>query len=220
MPKTIIHKNNIPYFGDEELLEVALKRKFSDMIFELLSEKKPNESESRLFETILNMSIDHGEETPSAIPTIEAAKSGKTVSESVAAGMIQINERHGGAVEGCMEILYKIKKENSNIKDFVQKTIDTGEKLPGFGHRFYETDPRTELLFELMKEENLSDEFIKIAKELEEELEKQKGKKLPINVDGAIAVVMCTLGWEPKVANTIFLIARTPGLVGQFLNHL
>ena len=45
MSKTVTHKNNIPYFGDKNLLEVAQKNSFSDMIFELLSENKPSPSE-------------------------------------------------------------------------------------------------------------------------------------------------------------------------------
>ena len=65
-----------------------------------------------------------------------------------------------------------------------------------------------------------SDEFIKIAQDLENELEEQKGSKLPLNIDGSIAVVLCTFGWPSKLGKAVFIIARTPGLCGQYLNSI
>jgi len=50
-------------------------------------------------------------------------------------------------------------------------------------------------------------------------LEIQKGQKLPLNIDGAIAVALCSFGWDPKLGKAVFIIARTPGLCGQFLNN-
>jgi len=51
------------------------------------------------------------------------------------------------------------------------------------------------------------------------ELEAQKGKKLPLNIDGAIAVALCSFGWDSKLGKAVFLIARTPGLCGQYLTN-
>jgi citrate synthase len=64
-----------------------------------------------------------------------------------------------------------------------------------------------------------SGDFVAIAKEIEQKLEEKKGKKLVLNIDGAIAVVLCAFGWEPKLGKAVFLIARTPGLIGQYLNN-
>ena len=49
----------------------------------------------------------------------------------------------------------------------------------------------------------------------EQELEKALGKKLPLNVDGAIAAVLCDLDFDPVLANAFFMIARVPGLVAH-----
>ncbi len=40
------------------------------------------------------------------------------------------------------------------------------------------------------------------------------GKKLPLNVDGAIAAVLADLGFSPELANGFFILARTAGLDG------
>lgn len=219
MAKTIKHKDNLPYFGEDALLSIAPNKKFSDMIFELLSEKAPNEHESKLFETILNISIDHGEDTPSAVEVIKASKEGKTVSEAVSAGILQINDSHGGAIEPAMEIFYLIKKEGLGVKGVVEDYLKEGKRMPGFGHRIYEVDPRSQLLFKLAKEEGLSLEFVDLAIQIEKELKSQKGKALPVNIDGSIAAILCSFGWDAKLGKAVFLTARTPGLCGQYLNH-
>ncbi len=219
MAKTVIHQNNTPYFGEEPLLEIAPNRSFAGMIFELLSGKEADIHQLKLFETILNISIDHGEDTPSAVETIKAAKDGKTISEAVSAGILQINDTHGGAIEPAMEVLYKIKNNNLNVKDVVDEYLKEEKRLPGFGHRIYEVDPRSELLFKLAGENGISDEYIKIVKEVESELKEAKGKALPVNIDGAIAAILCAFGWETKLGKAVFIVARTPGLCGQYLQN-
>lgn len=219
MARTVKHEGLNVYWGDEDHLEVSQKRSFSQMIFELLSEKTPTESELKLFEMVLNLSIDHGSETPSAVATIQAAKEGKSISEAIAEGLKQINASHGGAIEPCMEMLYRVLSQEDKVRDLVKEYLGQDKRIPGFGHRIYkDKDPRTSLIFRVMSDEAMSDEFVKIAREIEIELESQKGKKLPINIDGAVAVLLCTFDWDPKLSNAVFIIARTPGLCAQYIN--
>jgi citrate synthase len=220
MARTIIHDElGNAKWGNEDHLEVAKTRSFSSMIFELLSEKKPTVQELKVFELILNLSIDHGPDTPSAVKVIEEAKEGETISEAVAEGIEQINDVHGGAQEKLMEVLYRIKNGELSSKGLIEGYLKEGKRLAGFGHRIYkDVDPRAQLILNTLKENGFSDEFINIALELEKELETQKGNKLPLNIDGAIAVVLCTLGWDSKLGKAVFIIARTPGLCGQYLN--
>lgn len=218
MIKTIKHVNNLPYFGDEDLLGIAQTNSFASMVFEMLSGKKPSTSQIKLFELILNISIDHGPDTPSAIETIKAGQNGKNISDSVAAGIIQINDTHGGAIEPAMELFYKIESDKLDIHDLVKEYLDQDKKMPGFGHRIYETDPRAQLIFKIAEEEKIEDKYINIAKSISTELNKIKGRTIPTNIDGAIAAILCTFGWESKLAKAVFIIARTPGLCGQYLN--
>lgn len=219
MAKTVHHEELKSYFGDEDHLLVSQKSRFSQLIFEMLSERIPTPQELKLFELILNLSIDHGAETPSATATIQAQLEGKTLSQSVAAGILEINQRHGGAIEPTMEYLYKLQNNMTNSKDLVERSLNEDKRLAGLGHRIYkDEDPRTALIFEVMQKEGLSDQYILLAREVERQMELQKGKKLPLNIDAAIAVLLCTFGWEAKLSNAVFIIARTPGLCAQFLN--
>lgn len=222
MAKTITHDEaGNAKWGDIDHLKVAQSRSFSSLIFELLSEKVPTEGELKIFELVLNLSIDHGPETPSAVPTIQAAKSGKSISEAVAAGIMEINDTHGGAQEKLMEILIRIKNNELRIKEYVRQNLNEGKRILGYGHRLYkDSDPRAQLILYTLKENGFSKEFINIAKDLEKELETQKGNKLPLNIDGAIAVALCTFGWPAKLGKAVFIIARTPGLCGQYLNSI
>lgn len=218
MTKTVTHKKEQPYFGKEKLLEIAPKRSFASMIFEALSGKYPKENELKLFETILNISIDHGPETPSAIEVIKKAKEGKLITQAVAAGILQINDYHGGAIEPCMELFYRIKKEKLSAKVVVREYLSLDRRIPGFGHRIYKVDPRSKLLFEMTQGYKLPQYYVELAEEIVKELKEAKGKDLPVNIDGSIAAILCTFGWSPKAGKAVFLAARTPGLCAQFLN--
>jgi citrate synthase len=221
MAKIVIHdEQGNAKWGDQDHLEAAANTSFTQMIFELLSEKVPSPEELRLFELILNLSIDHGDQTPSAVKVIELANQGKSVSESVAGGILEINDSHGGAGQPLMELLYQIKAENLAVTEVVAQYLSEGKRLPGLGHRLYKgDDPRVLLIFKEAESGNIGAEFISLLLSIQNELEKQKGTRLPINIDGAIAVILCSFGWDPKLGKVLFIIARTPGLCGQYLNH-
>lgn len=218
MARLVSHRDLKSYFGEEDLLEKARNASFPAMIFELLSEKKPSDAELELFELILNISIDHGPETPSAVETIQSAHEGKTISESVASGILQIGDVHGGAAEPLMRELYDIEKCLRSSKQMVEGYLDEGKRLPGFGHRIYkDADPRAQLILGYTKIVSGGGRWVELGREVEKELSELSGKQLPINIDGAIAVALCALGFEPRLGKAVFIIARTPGLCGWYL---
>ncbi len=61
----------------------------------------------------------------------------------------------------------------------------------------------------------LAGKYIRIARAVEKNLEELLGKRLPINVDGAIAALLCELDIPPEIGNAFFIIARVPGLVAH-----
>lgn len=221
MAKTIKHdQDGQALWGLEDHLEVAKNRSFSQLIFELLSEKEPSSGELKIFELILNLSIDHGSDTPSAKKVIEEAKKGEDLAEAVSEGIEEINDTHGGAAKPLMEILYQIKNGKVLVSDIVSDYLKKDQKIPGFGHRIYkDEDKRATLIFEELKKEGIGGDYLMIIVELQNEIENQSQKRLPINIDGAIAVALCGLGLKPITGKAIFIIARVPGLVGHALNN-
>ena len=87
--------------------------------------------------------------------------------------------------------------------------------LSGFGHRVHTKDPRTTRLFQLAAGGRAwTATYTEMARGIQEAL-KAAGKDLPINVDGAIAAVLCELGFVPALGNVFFMIGRVPGLAAQ-----
>ncbi|MBI4157595.1 citryl-CoA lyase, partial [Candidatus Woesebacteria bacterium] len=103
------------------------------------------------------------------------------------------------------------------IKEIVRQYLSLDRRIPGLGHRIYKVDPRSKLLFALAKKERLSQEYIDLTEEIQKELSGMKKKELPVNIDGSIAAILCTFGWNPALGKAVFMIARTPGLSAQYL---
>src|SRR5437667_11647744 len=111
-------------------------------------------------DAILVASIDHGATPPSALAARTVASTGASLSASVAAGIMSINRHHGGAIEDCARHLKGIAdratRESISLDEAAARTLaamrETGERMPGFGHRYHTKDPRTARLFELARE--------------------------------------------------------------------
>lgn len=54
-----------------------------------------------------------------------------------------------------------------------------------------------------------------LSNAIEKELEKQTGKNLPINVDGAIAAISSDMGFDWRLGKGFFLIGRVAGLTAH-----
>lgn len=207
-------------FGAHELLEYAGRVNFPELVFESFTSKVPTSAEAKIFNLIVNLCFDHGPHSPSATATIAAAKEGKSMGEAVGAGVAEINERHGGAGEPLMRILYDIHTGKTSTKSVVEEYAKEGKRMPGFGHRVYkDTDPRAEMLMNVAREEGVAADFVDILEKLRLELNSQLGKSLPINIDGAIAAILCGLGLQSEVGKAVFIVARSAGLCAHFLNN-
>lgn len=89
------------------------------------------------------------------------------------------------------------------------------KRINGFGHRIHSNDPRKVKLFSMASDLGLSGEYVEMALAIEKALADATGKNLPINVDGAIAALLCDLNIPVKLANAFFIMARLPGLVAH-----
>ncbi|OGD22357.1 MAG: citryl-CoA lyase [Candidatus Aminicenantes bacterium RBG_13_59_9] len=196
---------------------------FSQAIYLALRGELPTPEIGRLIDAIFVSSIDHGASPPSVLTARTVASTGAEMNSAVAAGVLAINRFHGGAVEEGMVLFRNISRRAKDAKtglrqaaaEILKDMKDKGRRASGFGHRIHTHDPRTERLFALAEEAGASGEFIRIARDCEEILKEQTGKPLPINVDGAIAAVLCELGFPSEIGNAFFIIARVPGLVAH-----
>ncbi len=219
---TQIEPNKISVRGFK-LDELMGKISFAQLIYLLFKGELPDNNTGKLIEAILVSSIDHGTTPPSTLSAITVASTGSPLNASLAAGILAIAEFHGGAIEECMHILHlamkKVKAENlmpaAAAQNIITEYRQQNKRLSGFGHRLHTADPRTKKLFKLAEEYDLTANYVPLARALEAEMEKTFQKKLPLNVDGAIATLLCEMDFDPLFANAFFIIARVPGLVAH-----
>lgn len=196
---------------------------YGEVLYLLLLGKLPTLNQAKMLEAIIISVIDHGVKPPSTIAAVTVANTGASLNSSVAAGILAINEFHGGAIEKAMSAIGEAVKLQTTegldatqaAEKIVSKYKEQGARISGFGHRFHAADPRTVRLFEFAKELGIAGKFIEQAEVLEKVLSEKSGKHLPINADGAIAACLLEMNFPPKIANGIFMIARTPGLVAH-----
>jgi citrate synthase len=196
---------------------------FSQAIFLAIKGDLPSENEGRMMDAILVSSIDHGVTPPSCIAARTIASVGSPLNAAVAAGVLAISRFHGGAIEDSMRLfqaaLQRTKEKNEGEVEaadaIVREYKASKRRLPGYGHRLHTKDPRSVRLFEIARNLGIAAGYVGVAGTIETAIERGSGKRLPLNVDGAIAAVLCEMGFPTELANAFFIMARVPGLVAH-----
>ena len=200
-----------------DLVDLIKTKSFIEVMFLLLRGDFAKENEKKLLEAMLVAATENGIEAPSIfVPRIVAA-SGNDAHVALAAGMLAIGEKHGGAAEKAAKFFADHMKETPEAVVEDHKN----EIIPGFGHKVYkEEDPRSKALYEKAKELGFSCNYFNFAYEIEKELENKKSKKLPLNIDGALACCMLELGFDAKLGKALFLISRIVGMSAHVLEEM
>jgi citrate synthase len=205
-----------------DVAELMGNLSFGATFYLLLKGELPTKEIGALMDAILVSSIDHGTSPPSILTTRTITSTGGALNAAVAGGVLAINQLHGGAIEECMVALKRGKELLDNgksvfdaAKQLLVEYKDQGKKISGYGHRIHTKDPRTDRLFELARKAGVKGDYINLALHIINELA-AKGKELPLNVDGAIAAVLCELDFDPEIANGFFILARTGGMIAHW----
>ncbi|WP_113701248.1 citryl-CoA lyase [Nonomuraea lactucae] len=194
---------------------------FGEMIWLMLRGELPGPQEARLLEAALVSAVDHGPQAPSIAAARMAATCGVGLNSAVATGVNLLGDVHGGAGQQCMEVLAGIRAREAGgeplgdaVADVVADVRSRMRYVPGFGHRFHPRDPRRDPLLELVREAVagglVSGDHLRAALELEEQI-----APVPMNVDGATAVVYSELGFEPPLGRGLFVLSRSVGILAH-----
>ena len=91
--------------------------------------------------------------------------------------------------------------------------------VPGFGHRFHPLDPRAPRLLELVdaaaKKGVVKGRFAAIGRAVEAALAAEKGRPIPMNIDGATGVVFAELDFPPPLCRGLFVLSRSVGALAH-----
>lgn len=198
----------------EPLTGLIAHATFADVVCLLLRGDRPSMNERALLDAMLIAACDHGSEPPSSVATRASAGSGNPLHVAVAAGILSMGPRHGCAVEDTMRVLAR----DDDPASLVAEYRAAGKRIPGYGHRVYTTrDPRTLALLARADALGIAGSFVARAQAIERTLEVSAGRRLVLNIDGCLAVLLLELQFPPEAGNAIFLTSRTPGLAAQAL---
>lgn len=202
-----------------DITELMGNVSYAQAVYLLLKGELPSAAEARMMEAILVSSIDHGATPPSVLAARTILSGGNSLNASVAAGVMAIGDVHGGSIEQCARILQERSAGEGSpaviAAALVEELRQRKQRMPGFGHRVHGTDPRTVRLLALAKETGFWGRHIELALQIEKELEKQLGRRLPMNVDGAVGAVISDMGFDWHLGKGFFIISRVAGLVAH-----
>lgn len=205
--------------------ELMGRLSFAEAVYLLLRGELPSPTIGKLFGAVLVSSIDHGVSPPSTIAARNVATTGAPLRDAVAAGILGFGAYHGGDIETCLRFLQdglKLRRQGANFEEAAQQMLDMwsgrGAMPPGFGHRIHTRDPRAARLLQMTHELELDGEhcqLLRVTERLINEDASRDDHPVPVNVDGAIAAICGDLGFDPEIANGLFMIARVPGLLAH-----
>lgn len=194
---------------------------FPQMIWFMIRGDIPSPEQSRLFEAALVAAVDHGPQAPSIATARMAVTCGVKLNNAMASAVNMLGDIHGGAGEQAVELLHFVDGHSRDVASALEAwRAERGKIIPGFGHRFHTpTDPRAPALMRLVHEAaaagTVEGRFAVIAENVESEMAGYLGKPLPMNIDGATAVIYAELGFEPPLARGLFCLSRSVGILAH-----
>lgn len=201
---------------------------FPQTIWLMLRGEVPQAAEAGLLEAALVAAVDHGPQAPSIATARMAVTCGASLNGALASAVNMLDDVHGGAGEQAVELYTAIADgmaEGAPVLDAARMAVEVWQMrrdpfIPGFGHRFHKPeDPRAPRLLALVDAaaaaQTVEGKFADIGRAVAQVLAAQKGKPVPINIDGATAVIFAELGFAPPLARGLFCLSRSVGVLAH-----
>jgi len=208
-----------------EIQDLIGRLSFSQMIWLMTRGDLPTPAQAALFEAALVAAVDHGPQAPSIAMARMAMTCGVGINNAMASAVNALGDVHGGAGEAAAQLYHDIDADAvSPLADAVAAGLvrfraASGPYIPGFGHRFHPVDPRAPRLMALVAQAvaagTVTGRFRAIALAIEAQLAVEKSRPIPMNIDGATAVIFTELGFDPGLQRGLFCLSRSVGILAH-----
>lgn len=195
---------------------------FVDMAWLMVRGDLPTPEQSALLEHALVAAVDHGPQAPSIAAARMAATCGVGLNSALATGVGLLGDVHGGAGQQCLAILDDLAASDdlpAAVADALADHRAREAHVPGFGHRFHPRDPRRDPLVGAVEaavaDGTVAGRHLAAALELERQLAEGRSRPVPMNIDGATAIVYGELGFPPELSRGLFCLSRSVGILAH-----
>ncbi|MFC4355574.1 citrate/2-methylcitrate synthase [Chryseomicrobium palamuruense] len=211
-------KGRAPVAPDPELPYVA------NYLY-MITGKKPTETSAKALETYLITTMEHGMNASTFAARVTVSSESDLPSGLVSALGTMKGPLHGGAPSGVLALLDEI-QEVGSVEAVIQKKLETGERIMGFGHRVYKTeDPRSLVLRYACERLGAEEAWLALAVKAEAEIirlldQYKPGRRLYTNVEYYAAAIMKSIDMSPELFTPTFSVARTVGWTAHMVEQL
>jgi len=208
---------------------------YTDAVFLVHTGELPTPERRNMLDAIFVALIEHGI-SPSTIVARVLASCGTPSQAAVAGAILSIADWHGGSGEQLGKVLAEIIAEvdgnPTTPTQFEDKLRDRAAQLvaeyrikkqrfEGFGHPQHpDGDPRGLLLFRIADNLGVSGPHVTLVRILDKEIERAMGRRLAVNVTGAIAALLLDLGFSWRAIRGMVIAPRSAGLVAHVVEEL
>lgn len=207
------------YDLNEELLG---KITFGQMAFLMLLGRMPTPAETRMTDTLLTVLVEHGM-TGSVVATrLTFHTAPESIQGAVASSLLGAGSVHLGSSEYSAKMLVEAlsqEKADADLQAVAEAVVERYQKqkrrIAGIGHRTHpHGDPRAVKLFQIARETGVYGRYCELLQRISDAAG-ARGRKLPVNVTGAIAAIALDMGLPWQLTKSFALIGRALGALAH-----
>ncbi len=210
--------------GKDLCADLIGKTDFTSYFWLLVTGIEPSPVQKFFADAVLTAIAEHGL-VPSVVATrMTYAAAPEAFQGAVAAGLLGCGSVVLGSAEVCGRFLTAclaaaerggVPQRQAAISAVAALRAQE-QSVPGFGHPLHEAgDPRANVLLKLAEEHGIVGRHIEMLYAVRDALPEALGRKLPINVNGAIPAVMLDVGFPLAALKGLSLLARTASLIAH-----
>lgn len=205
----------------KDLVEDLIGRvSYTEMVFLLIQGRMPTRTEVTVLDACLVTLAEHGLTLNTLVARFVTSAVPDQTQVAMGASLMTIGDTFVGTMEGCACILQDGIRKGGDLRAYCAEVVarHRSEKraVPGFGHRFHKPDdPRSPRLLQVGREAGCKGKYIELLEILGQEVDHASGRHLTINATGAIAALLCEIGFAPDVMRGLAVVSRSGGLVAH-----
>jgi citrate synthase len=211
---------------DEDPVEPRSDLSYAGNFLYMLTGEEPTDVAEETFDMALILHADHGLNA-STFTSMVVASTRADVYSAVTGGISALSgPLHGGANQDVMEVLMELDESDKAALEWVKDRIDSGGRIPGWGHRVYNVkDPRAKILQAKLEDLSAATEeskWLDYTATIEEYLTDEMdlpSKGIAPNVDYYSGSVYHKLGIPIDMYTPIFAMSRSGGWVAHVLEY-